>query len=1029
MHIRLFIKKYVLIVYLLLVTFFVHHKTAAQQYTANSFKVSYLTQDNGLSQATNIFNYEDSKGFMWITAYDAINRWDGKYCKVYNKDFYFLNCHTLKQGYAFAEDASANIYIGSLIGLYVYEREKDRFGLVKIFTDEPDEIAIPFAFKDGKIWCYNRFYHIAAYDVATKKITYYNKVNIEPITSIHIYNISTTGYVFKRPFFDNAGILWICGNESIIKYDLKQNTTANPLHSYFKTNGILVKSLLYDDKFNKIIFSSNKGFVEYNIGNEKTNNYSKITSSNTNTIVDFNTTFSIFKIGNYYTINSTQKKKLYLIKNDFSSCQEFGDEQLKHEKIHTAITFQPNDKRIFWLRDDGLGYYIIDFNQQVFNKELGLKINGKEIFDGSAHHFAELPDKDILVVARPNLYLQKNDTKTITKVFDFKKDVVTSIHTDTFRKGVWINFNNEFGLQYFLQFYDGKTNALSNKKILIDVNKQGLLQDIAIMPDGTILGAFEKGLFVIDDGNNNIKKVEGLNVENAFKISLLDKNVIGVSYLNQPMHIITFSNDYSKAIKDIAIIKNISSFYAVKVKNDYWIGTEAGVYVLNNEFGFLKKFDANNGLSGSYIYGLLQDDIGNIWVSHQLGMSSINTSSHKIINYTKEDNIQDWDYNNRCFYKTTDGFLYFGGRSGYNYFKPPVSKPNTHKPEIYVDEIFRDNVLLNENNNANNIHKIDLDYKNSNLQIRTIVKDLYNGNMYNVLYRLKSKDSNWISLPNNSFIVLNNLAPGSYDLEIAYGNRFDKSISIQKVISIAVSTPFYNSTWFLLLMAIGVTALLLWFFNIRKLQQQKIVYDKQLAIANERTRITEDLHDDIGSSISSINVYSNVAHQLIDSNTLKAKDVIEKLSHQSKNLMENLSEIIWSLKTDDKQLMTLDTRIKNHINDVLGSAEMQYSIDIDKDIDIYFKDIKARKNIMLIVKEAINNITKYSNASFVHLSLMKVEDEIVLLIKDNGIGFDDAHHQGNGLTNMKKRVEELKGKCCITSSKNNGVEVKCVFNV
>lgn len=1022
-------RKYVLIFCFFFSTLFAHHKIIAQQYSTNAFKVSYLTQDQGLSQATNIFNYEDSKGFMWITAYDAINRWDGKYCKVYNKDFYFLNCPTLKQGYAFAEDSGANIYMGSLLGLYVYEREKDRFSLIKIFTSEPDEIAIPFAFKDGKIWCYNRFYHIAAYDVNTKKITRYNKVNIEPLTSIHIYAISTTGYVYKQPFFDKDGILWICNNDAIVKYDLRKDFVTNPLQDYFKVNSLLVKSLLYDERFNKIIFSSNKGFVEYNIGTEKLNIYNNILSENSNTRINFTSPFSIFTIGNYYAVNSTQKKRLYLIKNDFTSCQEFSDEQINHEKIYTAITFQPKDKRVFWLRDDGLGYYIINFNEQLFNKELGLKIHDKEIFDGSVHNFAELPNKDILVVARPNLYLQKNDTKTITRQFDFNKDLVTSIHTDTFRKGVWINFNNEVGLQYFLQFFNGQTNKLAASKILIDANKQGLLQDIAVMPNGVILGAFEKGLFVIDDKTHTIKKVEGLNTENAFKISVLGQDIISVSYLNQSMHIITLSSDCRNATKDISIIKAINSFYATKVKSNYWIGTEAGVYVLDNEFNIIRKFDANNGLSGSYIYGLLQDDIGNIWVSHQQGMSSINTLSHKIINYTKEDNIQDWDYNNRCFLKTSTGYLYFGGRSGYNYFKPPVSKPNTHKPEVYIDEIFRDNVLLNENTNANNIQQIDLNYKNSNLQLRTIVKDLYNGDMYNVLYRLKSKDSNWISLPNNSFIVLNNLAPGKYDLEIAYSSRFDKNISVQKTISIAVSTPFYYSTWFLVLIAICITVVLLWFFNIRKLQQQKIIYDKQLAIANERTRITEDLHDDIGSSISSINVYSNVAHQLIDTNTSKAKEVIDKLSHLSESLMENLSEIIWSLKTDDKQLMTLDTRIKNHINDVLGSAEIQYNIDIYKDIDNCFKDIKARKNIMLIIKEAINNIVKYSHAGFVECSFIKTEGEVTLQIKDNGIGFDDSHHQGNGLNNIKKRTEEIGGICFIDSSKNNGVEVRCIFKL
>ena len=106
---------------------------------------------------------------MWLTGNDALNRYDGKMVKVYNLDKYFLHCPNLQQGYGFAEDDESNIYIGSTRGLYIYLRSQDKFALQKIFNDA---VAMPFAFKDGKIWCFNLKYQLATYDVKTKEVHY-----------------------------------------------------------------------------------------------------------------------------------------------------------------------------------------------------------------------------------------------------------------------------------------------------------------------------------------------------------------------------------------------------------------------------------------------------------------------------------------------------------------------------------------------------------------------------------------------------------------------------------------------------------------------------------------------------------------------------------------------------------------------------------------------------------------------------------------------------------------------------------------
>lgn len=121
----------------------------------SNFSISTLTHDDGLSQGSNYFSYEDSLGFVCIAVNDAINRYDGNFVKVYKKDQYFENCKNLAQGYGFADDEKYNIYIGSPNGLYVYIRKNARFNVKFLFPKGQEQTVFPIGFTNGKIWHQN----------------------------------------------------------------------------------------------------------------------------------------------------------------------------------------------------------------------------------------------------------------------------------------------------------------------------------------------------------------------------------------------------------------------------------------------------------------------------------------------------------------------------------------------------------------------------------------------------------------------------------------------------------------------------------------------------------------------------------------------------------------------------------------------------------------------------------------------------------------------------------------------------------
>ena len=206
---------------------------------------------------------------------------------------------------------------------------------------------------------------------------------------------------------------------------------------------------------------------------------------------------------------------------------------------------------------------------------------------------------------------------------------------------------------------------------------------------------------------------------------------------------------------------------------------------------------------------------------------------------------------------------------------------------------------------------------------------------------------------------------------------------------------------------------------------------QKLQIVQLQNKISQDLHDDVGSSLSSLQVYSTVAVQLMESQPAKAKEMLEKIAVQSKILMENIGDIVWSMKPDSEQQIQLNAKIKNFVSDVLSAANINYAINIDEGAEALIKNIAAKKNILLIIKEAVNNTVKYSNASHVAISIKKIEEHICVQVADNGKGFDAAAEKikGDGLSNMQKRTEELKGIFEITSTPGKGTTVSALLPI
>ena len=205
---------------------------------------------------------------------------------------------------------------------------------------------------------------------------------------------------------------------------------------------------------------------------------------------------------------------------------------------------------------------------------------------------------------------------------------------------------------------------------------------------------------------------------------------------------------------------------------------------------------------------------------------------------------------------------------------------------------------------------------------------------------------------------------------------------------------------------------------------------KELDVKVMQSRISKDLHDDVGSSLSSLQIYSSLATKLMDKNPEEVKKLLQHIAENTDEVMENMSHIVWAMQDQDKGEYSLEARIKNIGYNLLTIKDIRCYYTICKQAEAVCKSQGLRKNIILITKEAINNIAKYSQAISVTVSLSATGNLIHLSIQDDGTGFNTIHQQaGNGLKNIASRAASLGGTAVIKSEIGCGTTVTCTFPV
>lgn len=307
--------------------------------------------------------------------------------------------------------------------------------------------------------------------------------------------------------------------------------------------------------------------------------------------------------------------------------------------------------------------------------------------------------------------------------------------------------------------------------------------------------------------------------------------------------------------------------------------------------------------------------------------------------------------------------------------------------------------------------------KYNSIQIGFSSYSFFDPQKINYEYTLyKGGDTIWNKIEGKPELTLSEISSGEYQLLLRAGNGFGDYSEQVTAFSIVIIPPFWQTWWFRILI---MTVIGFVFYGVYRYRLQQLNRLQKI-----RNNIAGDLHDDIGSTLNSISIYSEVAKQQAG----KEIPALDLIGINSRKIIESMSDIVWTINPENDSFEKIIVRMRSFAHQLLKAKKVEYTFEADEKLNSIALPMQVRKNFYLVFKEAITNLIKYSGATRVSIFLTGENKTILLQIRDNGKGIPvNAETQGNGLMNMKRRAEEINAILNIRSADGEGTGIELML--
>jgi signal transduction histidine kinase/ligand-binding sensor domain-containing protein len=988
---------------ILLLSFFSFLK--AQQIIA---RFETLGVNEGLSQNSVYAIYQDKTGFMWFGTADGLNRYDGDEIRVYK-----IKTDLTKNGNSnfirgrICEDKDQNVWFSTETGLYYYDRAKDEVKLGHLFSSTKPGIIYYYLLcidDDQTLWLGNRSEGVSSWQMSSHAWTDY-----------------------KNPFsFDDSRFT------SIDYFTADQNN--NLWFSWHKNDGLIrfdTKTKKYDHVFegkNYLSISFGKG--KYFLASE---NYLFVCDSATARTDSFQLNLRAKKITNAaFNCEDSYGRFWTGIANDGLLCfnsrsgelRQFRRSNFSQKSLSSDIIRSICEDRSgnLWIGTDGGGVCKLDLKPPLFHlfpiDESAYPASNdffiRSIYEDEQQRvwYGNLNGLNIYDQASGTLkhyFFNENDSVSLPG------NIVSALFRDK-EGNMWIG--NSTGIYILPE----KKEQFQRVPLLMPSPislPRTFVYKIIQLRNGDILAATAAQFQLITKGKNGNFSGRYFSKFNHIVPSVITDLIErddGLWFLTPVFGL------YHATIADDSLVVKEIFLKGIDLKCLHVDGTDAGIFWIGTDKGLIRLdvrskthelFDESKGMINSFVYGILEDERQNFWMSTNGGLIYYDRKARLFKNFRVNDGLQSNEFNTGAFYKSPTGNFYFGGVKGFNWFRPEdvTRRRSTHLPMVAVSKLkVNDNIYLTDSA-FKETHTLRLKYFENDLSFQLSALDFTLPQANKIQYKLEGWDENWI-ISYNKNILYSNLPPGSYTFRMKASNS-SGLMSREESIRIIISSPFWQTAWFYILTtAFFISAIVVTtrYISQNRLKERIRELEKKHAVEKERNRISKDMHDEIGSGLTRIALMTELmnVHQQMDE---KTKHDVNEIAVSSRKLVQTMSEIIWAMNPKNDRLENLLAYLREQTQQYFEPFPVDYRIHFPDEVPDIKLTNEQRRNLFLVSKEALNNALKHSSATTISFSASVVDHRISFSITDNGKGFVQTKMRegANGLRNMQQRMKEIGG--------------------
>lgn len=995
-----------------------------------SLRFENITIDDGLSNNSINCILQTKDGFLWIATKDGLNRFDGQNFKIYKNNPSIKN--SLPENYVMSllESSDGTFWVGTWGGgLCKFDQLHEAFIRFDQETSEDDYIESLYEDRFGNIWYGTMHSGLIKLNPKSKFTVVYRKSLIgknyfpdDEITCI------------KE---DKNNFLWIGTlREGIIKFDPKTETYKQFKYDVNNPNSVSSNYVwdVYNENNVRLLLSTENGLDILDLRTEKITTHTNLPK----TVIDVpSTMFRQVIKDSYGTIwaGTFNYLGLYLFTDEignknFIHLERKDDDQNSIVSSRIRWLYEDRSKNIWVGTEEGISklastqpfiqYKYIPTRKQT----LGGKVVSSIIADKG----------NILWVGYGGGGFDKINLVTNSiKHFQYKPNNLNSISVNDVvamcldSKGIlWIG-TSYGGLNRFnpeTETFKSYRNIKGNFNSL----KSDWVQQILETSDGKLLIGSNDGLQVFDRNTEKfydylpVSKNSELKLPRVFSVNSLYEDKEGDiwigtwldgAYRYQTSKQILYHYLPIKGDQKSLSASKVSTFYE-DFKGNIWIGTHSGGI---NKFDKSKqkftRYTTRDGLPNDVVFGIQEDKKGFLWISTMKGLAKFDPEKISFRVYDQSDGIIHNQFNWHASCVDKNGKMYFGGNNGFILFDPKSILIDTVKSQIALTsfKVFDKEAALPQS--LPTIKEVTLNYNQNFFSIEFATLDMVPANKHNYAYKLEGLDPEWISSETRTTAYYTDVDPGTYKFLVKSSNA-DNIWNVPIALSIIIKPAWWMTWWFKVFIAIIILFIvfLLYRFRINQLLKiERIRYD-----------IASDLHDEIGSNLSSISVDGQLL-QKSTTLTEKEKELSIDISKTASQTLEAMRDIIWFINPKNDEGEDIVYKMKETASRLMAGLDWSFNATNSVRFDGF--SLEQRRNIFLIYKEALTNVIRHSGTQKCFVNVDWQSDTLIVTVKDEGVGFDvNKVKKHTGILSMMKRAEKINGVLKFTSEPGKGTVIE-----